>query len=127
MTTAACWWATTIIPSLLRQTCCGGPAPSGGGSACSSSPAVVWTRTGPSAAAETRLTEAADQWTEYERRLKELAAWCAEYEQLFSQLQLKATLDEKVMSHSSNRFSMELFTSIPNANSIVYSFSTINF
>ncbi|XP_043237695.1 nesprin-1-like isoform X2 [Amphibalanus amphitrite] len=48
------------------------------------------------AAADTRLQEAADQWAEYERRHRELTAWCAEHEQLFSQLQLKATLDEKM-------------------------------
>ncbi|XP_043244080.1 nesprin-1-like [Amphibalanus amphitrite] len=48
------------------------------------------------AAADTRLQEAADQWAEYERRHRELTAWCAEHEQLFSQLQLKATLDEKL-------------------------------
>ena len=50
----------------------------------------------PSAAAETRLEEAAEQWSDYERRHRELSGWCGEHEQLFSQLQLKATLSEKV-------------------------------
>ncbi|XP_037073131.1 nesprin-1-like [Pollicipes pollicipes] len=48
------------------------------------------------ATADRRLKETLDQWSDYERRQKQLAAWCAEHEQLFSQLQLQATLDEKV-------------------------------